>query len=65
MVNLRERAKLVQGLLQVDSMPGQGTIVQVHIPLPEAAKDRLSIPFNDYFLPPQLTSESLRNEERM
>jgi signal transduction histidine kinase len=39
MINLRERVKLIQGLLQVDSVPGQGTIVQVHIPFAEAAKD--------------------------
>lgn len=41
MINLRERVKLIQGLLQVDSIPGQGTIVQVHIPCPEAAGHRL------------------------
>ena len=62
MVNLRERVKLVQGLLQVDSMPRQGTIVQVYIPLSEAAKGRIYTTFNDYFLSPQLTSKPLQSE---
>jgi signal transduction histidine kinase len=41
MVNLRERAELVSGLLQIDSSPGKGTRVQVYIPLTEEAADRL------------------------
>jgi len=41
MVNLRERAELVSGVLQIDSAPGQGTKVQVYIPLTEEATDRL------------------------
>ena len=41
MVNLRERAELVNGLLNVDSSPGNGTRVQVYIPLTEEAADRL------------------------
>jgi len=41
MVNLRERAELVSGLLQIDSAPGHGTKVQVYIPLTEEAMDRL------------------------
>ena len=41
MVNLRERAELVNGLLQIDSAAGQGTKVQVYIPLTEEATDRL------------------------
>ncbi len=41
MVNLRERAELVNGLLQIDSAPGKGTRVQVYIPLTEEAADRL------------------------
>ncbi|MBI5945048.1 MAG: GAF domain-containing sensor histidine kinase [Chloroflexi bacterium] len=41
MVNLRERAELVNGLLQIDSAPGQGTKVRVYIPLTEDAADRL------------------------
>lgn len=41
MVNLRERAELVNGLLNVDSSPGNGTRIQVYIPLTEEAADRL------------------------
>ncbi|MEW6401814.1 MAG: GAF domain-containing sensor histidine kinase [Chloroflexota bacterium] len=41
MVNLRERTELVNGLLQIDSLPGQGTRVMVYIPLTEEAADRL------------------------
>jgi signal transduction histidine kinase len=41
MVNLRERTDLINGLLKVDSVPGQGTRIRVYIPLNEAAVDRL------------------------
>ncbi len=41
MVNLRERAELVNGRLNIDSAPGKGTRVQVYIPLTEDAADRL------------------------
>lgn len=41
MVNLRERAELVHGLLHIDSAIGKGTRVQVYIPLTEEAADRL------------------------
>ena len=41
MVNLRERAELVNGLFQMDSVIGKGTKVQVYIPLTEEAADRL------------------------
>jgi signal transduction histidine kinase len=41
MINLRERAELVNGLLHIDSAPGKGTRVQVYIPLTEEAADRL------------------------
>ncbi|MEW6240316.1 MAG: GAF domain-containing sensor histidine kinase [Chloroflexota bacterium] len=41
MINLRERAELVNGLLNIDSAPGKGTRVQVYIPLSEEAADRL------------------------
>ena len=44
MVNWRERAELVNGLLQIDSAEGQGTKVQVFIPLSEDAADRLHHP---------------------
>jgi signal transduction histidine kinase len=41
MINLRERTELVNGLLSIQSKPGQGTRVQVYIPLTEEAGDRL------------------------
>lgn len=41
MVNLRERAELVNGMLNIESAPGKGTRVQVFIPLSESAADRL------------------------
>src|SRR5687768_1343742 len=41
MVNLRERAELVHGLLHIDSAVGKGTRVQVYIPLTEEAADPL------------------------
>jgi signal transduction histidine kinase len=44
MVNLRERAELVNGLLQMDSAMGRGTKVQVYIPLTEDAADRIHHP---------------------
>lgn len=42
MVNMRERAQLVNGVLHISSTEGKGTRVQVAIPLTEAAADRLS-----------------------
>ena len=41
MVNLRERAELVNGLLNIESAPKKGANVQVYIPLTEEAADRL------------------------
>ena len=41
MVNLRERAELVNGLLNIQSAPGKGTKVSVYLPLTEEAADRL------------------------
>ena len=41
MVNLLERAELVNGLLNIKSVRNQGTVVQVYIPLSEEAADRL------------------------
>jgi signal transduction histidine kinase len=41
MVNMRERTELVNGVLRLDSTPGQGTSVQVVIPLTEEAADRI------------------------
>lgn len=41
MINLRERAELVNGFLNIKSVPGKGTRVQVYIPLTDEAIDRL------------------------
>jgi signal transduction histidine kinase len=41
MVNMRERAELVNGVLHIDSREGQGTRVQVFLPLTEEAAERL------------------------
>ncbi len=41
LVNLRDRTELVNGMLDVQSVPGKGTRVQVFIPLTEEAADRL------------------------
>ncbi len=44
MVNLRERTELVNGVLNLRSMPGKGTNVSVYIPLTDEAADRLHHP---------------------
>jgi signal transduction histidine kinase len=41
MVNLRERAELINGVLHIESGPGKGTKVQVYIPMTEEGSDRL------------------------
>ena len=41
MVNLHERTELLNGVLDIQSVPGKGTRVQVYIPLTEEAGDRL------------------------
>jgi signal transduction histidine kinase len=41
MVNLRDRSELVNGVLDIQSVPGKGTRVQVFIPLTEEAADQL------------------------
>ena len=41
MINLRERSELINGLFHIDSTIGQGTRVQVYIPLSDEAADRL------------------------
>jgi signal transduction histidine kinase len=41
MVNMRERAEMINGALQVDSEEGKGTRIRVWIPLDEAAAERL------------------------
>ena len=41
MVNMRERSELVSGILNIKSAEGEGTYIQVVIPLNEDASDRL------------------------
>jgi signal transduction histidine kinase len=41
LVNLKDRTELVNGVLDVQSVPGKGTRVQVYIPLTEEAADLL------------------------
>jgi len=41
MINLRERAELVNGLLNIKSEFGQGTTVEIYIPLTEESAERL------------------------
>ena len=41
MINLRERTELVNGVLNIQSQLGRGTVVQVYIPLSDEAVDRL------------------------
>jgi signal transduction histidine kinase len=41
MVNMHERTDLINGVLQVDTIKGGGTRIQVLIPLSEAASERL------------------------
>jgi signal transduction histidine kinase len=41
MLNMRERAELVNGVLRIDSAEGKGTRIQVLIPLSEEGADRL------------------------
>lgn len=38
MVNMRERAELVDGILEIQSEPGRGTIITVRVPIKDAAK---------------------------
>ena len=41
MINLQERAEMVNGVLRIDSTPGQGTNVTVSIPLSVEAAERM------------------------
>jgi signal transduction histidine kinase len=41
MINLRERAELINGVLNIVSSPGHGTRIQLAIPLTEEASDRI------------------------
>jgi signal transduction histidine kinase len=43
MLNMRERAELVQGVFHVKSIPGEGTQIQVVLPLTPDAVDRLRL----------------------
>jgi len=43
MLNMRERAELVQGVFHIKSIPGEGTQVQVVLPLTPDAVDRLRL----------------------
>jgi signal transduction histidine kinase len=44
MVNMRERAELVNGLLRIDSAEGSGTCITVLVPLTEESAERLHRP---------------------
>lgn len=44
MINLQERTELINGLLEIDSRPGEGTRVRVTIPLTEEAAEPLHRP---------------------
>jgi signal transduction histidine kinase len=41
MINLRERTELINGALNIESVPGRGTRIRILIPLNEEAADRL------------------------
>jgi signal transduction histidine kinase len=41
LVNLHERTELVNGVLNIQSAPGKGTLIRVYIPLSEEAADQL------------------------
>lgn len=43
MINMQERAELVNGVLNIDSTPGKGTRIQVMIPLTDNALDALQL----------------------
>jgi signal transduction histidine kinase len=43
MINMRERAELVQGVFHVKSRPGEGTQIQIVLPLTPDAVDRLRL----------------------
>lgn len=44
MVNMRERAELLNGQLKIDSAPGQGTRISLLVPLTDQAADALRNP---------------------
>ena len=41
LVNMRERAELVNGVLKIESAPGRGTRIRLLIPLTEDAAERI------------------------
>jgi signal transduction histidine kinase len=41
MVNMRERAELINGVLKIESAEGKGTRIQVLIPMSEVAAERI------------------------
>jgi signal transduction histidine kinase len=41
MVNMRERAEMIYGMVRLDSAEGRGTRVLVFVPLTEAARERM------------------------
>ena len=41
MVNMRERAEMISGIVRIDSAEGRGTRVMIYIPLTEAAKETI------------------------
>ena len=43
MVNMRERAEMINGVVRIDSAEGRGTRVMIMIPLTEAAKERVRV----------------------
>jgi signal transduction histidine kinase len=52
LINLRERAELVNGLLRIDTAPGKGTRITLTVPLTEEATEPLNRPgFASHDLP--------------
>lgn len=43
MVNMRERAEMINGAVRVNSAEGRGTRIVVFIPLTEAAREHLKV----------------------
>jgi signal transduction histidine kinase len=41
MVNMRERAELLNGVLQIESSVEKGTLIRLIVPLTESAADRI------------------------
>ena len=41
LVNMRERAEMINGVVRIDSSEGRGTRVMIYIPLTEAARERV------------------------